>query len=248
VRSADTDTIVACATPPGRGGIGIVRISGPRARLIATGVLGTVPVARRARFMTFLDGDARPIDAGLALYFPGPQSFTGEDVLELQGHGGQVVMDLLVARVIELGARQARPGEFTERAFLNDKLDLVQAEAIADLIDAGSAAAARAALRSLSGEFSDDIHALVGAITALRVFVEASIDFPDEDVEFLGGAEVTGRLADINGRFAHIEATARQGRALREGLNVVITGTAAGRAASSAASAPGSGGRDESMT
>ncbi len=218
------ETIVAAATPPGRGGIGIVRISGPATRLIATAMLGAAPAPRYAAVAVFSDALGRAIDAGLALYFPAPQSFTGEDVLELHGHGGPVVMDLLVARAIELGARMARPGEFSERAFLNDKLDLAQAEAIADLIDAGSAEAARAALRSLAGEFSREINGLAAAVLELRSFVEAAIDFPDEDAEFLGSEAVRERLADIAGRFASIGAAVQQGRALRDGLQVVIAG------------------------
>ena len=218
------DTIVAPATPPGRGGIGIVRISGPATRAIATAMLESVPAPRHATVAIFADAGGRTIDAGLALFFPAPHSFTGEDVLELHGHGGPVVMDLLVARAIELGARLARPGEFTERAFHNDKLDLAQAEAIADLIDAGSAAAARAALRSLAGEFSREVGELAGLVMELRVFVEAAIDFPDEDAEFLASDEVRERLAAIAERFAAIGESARQGRALRDGLQVVIAG------------------------
>ena len=221
---ADADTIVAPATPPGRGGIGIVRISGPATRDITTAMLGTVPPARHATVAVFSDAEGRAIDAGLALYFPGPQSFTGEDVLELHGHGGPVVMDLLVARAVELGARPARPGEFSERAFHNDKLDLAQAEAIADLIDAGSSEAARAALRSLAGEFSLEVRELAARVMELRTYVEAAIDFPDEDAEFLANEEARERLADITERFAAIGETARQGRALRDGLVVVIAG------------------------
>jgi len=219
-----TETIVANATPPGRGGIGIVRVSGPASRAIATAMLGTLPEPRFATFTAFSDAAGGTIDAGLALYFPAPNSYTGEDVIELQGHGGPVVMDLLVARAIELGARLARPGEFSERAFHNDKLDLVQAEAIADLISAGSAEAARAAIRSLAGDFSNEVSELAGRVTELRAYVEAAIDFPDEDAEFLAGEEVRGRLADIAGRFASIAETVRQGRALRDGLHVVIAG------------------------
>ncbi len=218
------DTIVAPATPPGRGGIGIVRISGPATRAIATAMLESVPQPRHATVAIFGDAGGRAIDAGLALFFPAPHSFTGEDVLELHGHGGPVVMDLLVARAIELGARMARPGEFTERAFHNDKLDLAQAEAIADLVDAGSAEAARAALRSLAGEFSREVGELAELVMALRVFVEAAIDFPDEDAEFLGSDEVRGRLQEIAERFAAVGESARQGRALRDGLQVVIAG------------------------
>jgi tRNA modification GTPase len=218
------DTIVAPATPPGRGGIGIVRISGAETRRIATAMLGGLPEARRASVAVFAGAGGRTIDVGLAIYFPAPNSFTGEDVLELHGHGGPVVMDQLVARAIELGARMARPGEFSERAFHNDKLDLVQAEAIADLIAAGSAEAARAALRSLSGEFSREVAALGLRVMQLRAYVEAAIDFPDEDAEFLGSQEVRDRLTDIGQRFASISDALRQGRALRDGLHVVIAG------------------------
>ena len=218
------DTIVAAASPPGRGGIGVVRISGPTVGSIAAGILGELPAPRRATFARFLDGAGEPIDAGIALYFRAPASFTGEDVLELQGHGGPVVMDRLVRRAVELGARLARPGEFTERAFLNDKIDLAQAEAVADLIDAGSAQAARAAMRSLEGEFSREVRGLVEAVTGLRVYVEAAIDFPDEDVEFLASPEMAARLVDIDARFARIERAAAQGRVLRDGLAVVIAG------------------------
>ena len=219
-----TDTIVANATPPGRGGIGIVRLSGPATRTIATALLGSLPEPRHATVAAFSDAGGGTIDAGLALYFPAPNSYTGEDVLELHGHGGPVVMDLLIARAIELGARMARPGEFSERAFHNDKLDLVQAEAIADLISAGSAEAARAAIRSLTGDFSREVRELADRVAELRAYVEAAIDFPDEDAEFLGSEEVRSRLADVNGRFATIAGTVRQGRALRDGLHVVIAG------------------------
>jgi tRNA modification GTPase len=218
------DTIVAPATPPGRGGIGIVRISGPVVRAIAVEMLGCVPAPRQATLARFMGRDGEVLDHGLALYFPAPQSFTGEDVLELHGHGGPVVMDRLVARAVELGARPARPGEFSERAFLNGKLDLAQAEAIADLIAAGSTESAQAALRSLSGEFSRAVVELAARVMELRVFVEAAIDFPDEDVEFLGSAEVRERLADIAARFEHIERATSQGRVLRDGLRVVIAG------------------------
>ncbi len=222
--SAPGDTIVAPATPPGRGGIGIVRISGPSTRTIATGILGELPPPRRAGVAIFSDGEGETIDVGLALYFPAPASFTGEDVLELHGHGGPVVMDLLVARAIELGARHARPGEFSERAYHNGKLDLAQAEAIADLIAAGSAEAARAAMRSLFGAFSREVQGLAAQVMDLRARVEAAIDFPDEDAEFLAAPAVRDRLAEINARFAAIGETLRQGRALRDGLHVVIAG------------------------
>ena len=222
--TSDSDTIVAAATPPGRGGIGIVRISGPATRTIAESMLGRVPRPRYADTAVFSDRDGRAIDTGLALFFPAPRSFTGEDVLELHGHGGPVVMDLVIRRAVELGARPARPGEFSERAFLNDKIDLAQAEAIADLIGAGSAEAARAALGSLAGEFSREVRALAAQITELRVFVEAAIDFPDEDAGFLDSPAVRDRLADIFGRFELIGRAASQGRALSEGLTVVIAG------------------------
>ncbi len=222
--SVTEDTIVANATPPGRGGIGIVRISGPATRKIATAMLGEIPAPRYATLAAFSDGNGRTIDTGLALFFPGPHSFTGEDVLELHGHGGPVVMDLLVARAMEVGARMARPGEFTERAFHNDKLDLAQAEAIADLIAAGSAEAARAAMRSLAGDFSREIRELAARVTELRAYVEAAIDFPDEDAEFLASEEVRRRIAEITERFATIGESVRQGRALRDGLHVVIAG------------------------
>ena len=201
-----------------------MRVSGPAAGVIAEAILGRIPVSRQATAAGFRDSAGRAIDHGLALFFPAPQSFTGESVLELHGHGGPVVMDLLVARAIELGARMARPGEFTERAFLNDKIDLAQAEAIADLIGAGSAEAARAALGSLAGEFSREVTVLAQRVVELRVFVEAAIDFPDEDAGFLESTEVRARLADIEARFESIGQAARHGRALSEGLSVVIAG------------------------
>jgi tRNA modification GTPase len=218
------DTIVAIATPPGRGGIGVVRVSGPAAAGIARGMLGGLPPPRRAAARRFRDAAGAALDAGLALWFPAPHSFTGEDVLELHGHGGPVVLDLLVGRCIELGARPARPGEFSERAFLNDKLDLAQAEAVAALIDAGSSAAARAALRSLAGEFSARVHALEAGLVELRVYVEASIDFGEEDIELLeqGGVEI--RLAALAGELEALAASAEQGRLLQEGCTVVIAG------------------------
>ncbi len=224
VTFTETDTIVAAATPPGRGGIGVVRVSGPGVPRIAPALLGRLPEPRHAAFERFLDGAGEAIDAGIVIYYAEPASFTGEDVLELQGHGGPAIMDMLVRRVVELGARLARPGEFTERAFLNDKIDLTQAEAVADLIDAGSAQAARAAMRSLQGEFSAQIHDLVDQLTALRVHVEAAIDFPDEDVEILSSPEVTSRMAGIEDRVAQIRKAAGQGRLLRDGLNVVLAG------------------------
>ncbi len=218
------DTIAAIATPPGRGGVGIVRVSGPAVRAIAEAVVGRCPAPRRAAFATFRDGAGEAVDEGLALFFPGPHSFTGEDVLELQGHGGPVVLDLLVAAVLAAGARAARPGEFSERAFLNDKLDLAQAEAVADLIDAGSAQAARASLQSLRGRFSTEVDGLVEALIELRIYVEAALDFPEEEVDFLGDAEITRRLEGIEAALATIRDSARQGCLLREGMTVVLAG------------------------
>src|SRR6185312_5850067 len=218
------DTIAAIATPPGRGGIGIVRVSGPRAAEIAEALTGRLPRPRRASLREFRDEAGRALDSGLALFFPGPDSFTGEDVLELHGHGGAVVLDLVLQRVLDLGARQARPGEFSERAFLNDKLDLAQAEAIADMIDSGSEQAARAAMRSLNGEFSLRVARLVEDLTVLRAYVEAAIDFPDEEVDFLTEGDVAGRLDVIRDAFEALAAAARQGSLMREGLAVVIAG------------------------
>lgn len=221
---AQTDTIVAAATPPGRGGVGIVRVSGPRVPEIAATLLGDVPVARRATFARFLDEQQQPIDAGLALFFPAPHSYTGEHVLELHGHGGPVVVEAVITRVLQLGARRALPGEFTQRAFLNDKLDLAQAESIADLIDAGSREAARAAMRSLQGEFSAMVQALNEAVIDLRTYVEAAIDFPEEEIDFLADRELEERLQKVRDQFEHVEQSARQGRLLREGMTVVIAG------------------------
>ncbi len=217
-------TIVARATPAGRGGVGIVRISGPGVRAIAETILGSCPAPRLATLHAFRGGDGQTLDTGLALYFPAPNSYTGEDVLELQAHGGPVLLDMLVARVVALGARLAKPGEFSERAFLNDKLDLLQAEAVADLIDAGSQAAARAAQRSLSGEFSAAILGLNEQVTALRMYVEAAIDFPEEEIDFLGTDELRRRLDTVAVEFTRIETAARQGRLLRDGIHVVIAG------------------------
>jgi tRNA modification GTPase len=218
------DTIVAAATAPGRGAVGIVRISGPAVPGIALGLLGRLPEPRYVLHARFLDADGAAMDAGLALYFPAPHSYTGEDVLELQGHGGAVPVEALVARAVELGARRARPGEFTQRAYLNDKLDLAQAEAVADLIDAGSVAAARAALRSLQGDFSARVHALDEALAQLRAHVEATIDFPTDEIDLLGEHALLARLAAVRAQCAALQAAARQGRLLTEGLTVVIAG------------------------
>lgn len=221
---AHSDTIVATATAPGRGGIGVVRLSGAKVPEIAAVLLGELPPARRATLGAFRAADGSVLDAGIALFFPGPRSYTGEHVLELQGHGGPVVLEAIVRRAIELGARRARPGEFTERAFLNDKIDLAQAEAVADLIDAGSQEAARAAMRSLQGEFSAMVAGLTEAVIDLRTYVEAAIDFPEEEVDFLEDRELAERLETVRGHFDAVEQSARQGRVLRDGMTVVIAG------------------------
>ncbi|UTW10792.1 tRNA uridine-5-carboxymethylaminomethyl(34) synthesis GTPase MnmE [Marinobacterium rhizophilum] len=218
------DTIAAQATAPGRGGVGIIRVSGRKAGAIAQTILGLTPQPRHAHYGAFHDSEGQEIDQGITLYFPGPNSFTGEDVLELQGHGGPVVMDFLLKRVLTLGARLAKPGEFSERAFLNDKLDLAQAEAIADLIDASSVQAAQSALRSLQGEFSRRIHSLVEALIQLRIYVEAAIDFPEEEIDFLADGKVLGDLRGIIGQLEAVQGEARQGSLLREGMSVVIAG------------------------
>lgn len=219
-----TDTIAAIATPPGRGGVGVIRISGPQLSDIALALLGKSLEPRRAHFLSFLDADGSVIDSGLALYFPAPRSFTGEDVLELQGHGSPVALDLLLKRILGLGVRLARPGEFSERAFLNDKIDLAQAEAIADLIDSSTEQAARSALRSLQGEFSNLIDALVEELIQLRLYVEAAIDFVDEEIDFLEAGAIAEQLSALQERLAQIQRSAKQGRVLRDGLTVVIAG------------------------
>ena len=218
------DTIAAVASAPGRGAVGVIRVSGPRVPQVAAGILGTLPVARQARLANFLDSQGNSLDEGLALYFPAPASYTGEDVLEIQGHGGALVVDLVLKRLLELGCRMARPGEFSERAFLNGKIDIAQAEAIADLIDAGTVAAARAAVRSLQGEFSARVTDLKICITELRAYVEAAIDFPDEEIDFLSGEALHERLTAVFDSFNSIMSAVRQGTLLREGLNVVIAG------------------------
>ena len=218
------DTIVAAATPPGIGGVGIVRVSGAAAEHVARRMLGSLPEPRTATRRTFLDKRGRKLDTGLALYFPAPASFTGESVLELHGHGGPVVMALLVDAAVELGARLAGPGEFTKRAFLNDKLDLAQAEAIADLIGSGTAQAARAALRTLSGTFSKAVDGLAEQLVRLRMHVEAAIDFPEEEIDFLSDDALRKRIDDCAAAFATLSAEAKQGRVLRDGYQVVIVG------------------------
>lgn len=222
--NGDRATIVSPATPPGIGGVAIVRISGPMVAGIGKAMLGSLPSPRQASFRIFRDATGERIDEGIALYFPGPASFTGEDVLELQGHGGPLLVAMLVAAAVELGARQAEPGEFSRRAFLNGKIDLAQAEAIADLVSAGSAQAARAALRSLDGEFSALVHALVESLTTTRLHVEAAIDFPEEEVDFLSDSALETRLDDCAAQFASLRAGAGRGRLLRDGYQVVLVG------------------------
>ena len=218
-------TIAAVATAPGRGGVGVIRISGKNLLPLAQQISGgKTPKPRLALYTDFYDAENRAIDSGLMLYFAAPASFTGEDVIELQGHGGPVVMQMLLSRCLELGARLAEPGEFTKRAFLNNKLDLAQAESVADLIDASSQSAARMAVRSLKGAFSQHIHALVDELITLRMLVEATLDFPEEDIDFLEAADARGRLAGLQGRLKTVLAQAQQGAVLREGMNVVLVG------------------------
>ncbi|WDO01398.1 tRNA uridine-5-carboxymethylaminomethyl(34) synthesis GTPase MnmE [Aeromonas allosaccharophila] len=220
-----TDTIVAQATAPGRGGVGIVRVSGPAAEQVAGIVLGKLPRVRYAEYLPFKDEQGQVLDQGIALLFKAPNSFTGEDVLELQGHGGPVIMDMLIRRILQIdGIRPARPGEFSERAFINDKLDLAQAEAIADLIEASSEQAARSAMHSLQGQFSSKIQQLVESLIRLRIYVEAAIDFPDEEIDFLSDGKVAGDLYSIMSELDDVRGEAKQGALLREGMKVVIAG------------------------
>lgn len=218
------DTISAIATAPGRGGIGVVRVSGPLVADIAHGILGKLPLPRQAHLGNFLDGQGEIIDQGIALYFSAPNSFTGEEVLELQGHGGPAVLQNVLNRCLELGARLAQPGEFTQRAYLNDKLDLAQAESVADLIDAATSQAAKSAMRSLQGEFSRQVKALVDALINLRMLVESTLDFPEEELDFLQAAHAKERLAALNETLQALIARAKQGWLLREGLHVVLIG------------------------
>ena len=219
-----TDTIAAIATPAGQGGVGIVRISGTDTPAIAQQLLGHLPQVRRTEVHRFTEADGTLIDAGLVLYFEAPASFTGEHVLELHGHGGPVVMDCLLRRVLSLGARPARPGEFSERAFLNNKLDLAQAEAIADLIESATMAAAHAAARSLQGEFSSRVHLLIEMLTRLRMYVEAAIDFPEEEIDFLSDDTIAHMLSDLRAAFEDLSTRAQQGQLLRDGMTLVIAG------------------------
>ena len=218
------ETIAAIATAQGRGGVGIVRLSGPLAAKAGQLITGRTLTPRHAHYGPFRDDQGLVLDEGIALYFPGPNSFTGEDVLELQGHGGPVVLDMLLQRCVQLGCRLARPGEFSERAFLNDKLDLAQAEAIADLIEASSSQAARNALRSLQGEFSKRVHSLTEALIALRIYVEAAIDFPEEEIDFLADGHVLSMLDAVRGELSTVQREAGQGALLRDGMTVVIAG------------------------
>ncbi|MCK6409289.1 tRNA uridine-5-carboxymethylaminomethyl(34) synthesis GTPase MnmE [Thauera sp.] len=218
------DTIAAIATAPGRGGVGVVRVSGAGLGAFALALCGREPRPRSAHFTRFLDAEERAIDEGILLYFAAPASFTGEDVLELQGHGGPVVMQMLLERCLQLGARLAEPGEFTRRAFLNGKLDLAQAESVADLIEASTAAAARSAVRSLSGQFSEEVHRIGDALIDLRMLVEATLDFPEEEIDFLERARAMPRLASIRDALEGLLERARQGALLRSGLNVVLVG------------------------
>ncbi|MCQ3829956.1 tRNA uridine-5-carboxymethylaminomethyl(34) synthesis GTPase MnmE [Microbulbifer elongatus] len=222
-QSLSKDTIAAVATPPGRGGIGVIRLSGPEAKAIGEQLSHRTFKPRFAHYCDF-SHRGQTLDQGLALFFPGPNSFTGEDVVELQGHGGPVILDTLMSALLELGARQARPGEFSERAFLNDKMDLAQAEAIADLIDAGSAQAAQNALRSLQGIFSEKIEELATQLTHLRIYVEASIDFPEEEIDFLADGKVAADIEALLAQLDRVEAQARQGTIMREGMQVAIAG------------------------
>ena len=236
--SRHQDPIIAIATAPGRGAVGIVRISGPKLKTWADGLCGKTLVPRQAHYLPFNDAQGEPIDQGLALFFPGPHSYTGEDVLELQAHGGPVVLQLLLARCMESalqinaatglpqlpGLRLAQPGEFTQRAFLNDKIDLAQAEAIADLIDASTGAAARSASRSLAGDFSKEIHVLRDHLVHLRMLVEATLDFPEEEIDFLKKADAQGQLDRLQSQLTTVLTRTQQGALLREGIKVVIAG------------------------
>lgn len=219
-----TDTIAAIATPAGRGALGIIRLSGPLTRQIAQQMAGPLPPPQHASLRNFRNTEGQTLDQGLLLWFPGPNSFTGEDVVELQGHGGPVVLDLLLRSLCAQGARIARPGEFSERAFLNGRMDLAQAEAIADLIDAASAQAASAALRSLEGEFSQRVSTIVEALTQLRIYVEGALDFSDEDVAWLSQPQLHGQLSAVTAQLQTLLGQAGQGRRLREGITLALTG------------------------
>jgi len=220
----NNDTIAAIATPPGNGGVGIIRISGKTVSGIAQQLFGKLPLPRQATYCAIQNADGEIIDSGISLFFPAPASYTGEDVLELQGHGGSVVLDMVLRRVLALGARLARPGEFTERAFLNNKLDLAQAEAVADLIASSTEQSVRSAQKSMQGVFSQQINQLVEELTELRIYVEAAIDFVDEEIDFLTDGIVEKRLVKLLERIGQIQKTAQQGRLLRDGMTIVLAG------------------------
>ena len=218
------DTIAAIATPPGNGGVGIIRISGKKAKQIAELLINKDLQARHAHYSSFYDADHSIIDSGLAIFFPNPASFTGEDTVEIQGHGGAVIMDILLKRILSLGVRIAKPGEFSERAFLNNKMDLAQAEAIADLIESSTEKSARSAQKSMQGVFSRQVNELVDELTELRIYVEAAIDFVDEEIDFLGDGVVEKRVIRLLDSIQNILTTAQQGRLLRDGMTVVLAG------------------------
>ena len=218
------DTIAAIATASGAGGIGVVRVSGPLSHAIANQILEQCPAPRHAAYLPFYDVNHQLIDRGIAIYYQNPHSYTGEDVLELQAHGGTALMQILLARCIELGARQAEPGEFTRRAYLNDKIDLAQAEAVADVINASTAEAARSAVRSLSGEFSNSINQLLAKLVNLRMYVEACLDFPEEEIDFISQGKVTEKLEAITSELESVFSKAKQGSLLREGMHIVLVG------------------------
>ncbi|MFT4636510.1 MAG: tRNA modification GTPase, partial [Chitinophagales bacterium] len=222
--NSSLDTIAAIATPPGKGGVGVIRLSGPGALDLGERLSSKKLTPRTAHYAKFCDQNADILDTGLAIFFAGPNSFTGEDVVEIQGHGGPVIQDLLLKEVIRLGARQARAGEFSERAFLNDKIDLAQAEAIADLIDSATAQAAKGAMRSLQGEFSNKVNDLLKELIYLRMYVEAAIDFPDEEIDFLADDKIRDSIQALQNSLADTIKQAGQGAILRNGLRVVIAG------------------------
>ncbi len=224
MKNITSDTIAAIATPPGNGGVGIIRISGNKAKDIAQALTQKELQPRHAHYANFYDSDESILDSGLALFFPNPASFTGEDTVEIQGHGGSVILDLLLKRIVSLGCRMANAGEFSERAFLNDKIDLAQAEAIADLIESSTEQSARSAQKSMQGVFSKQINALVEELIELRIYVEAAIDFVDEEIDFLGDGVVEKRIISLAETIAVILSTAQQGRLLRDGMNVVLAG------------------------
>ena len=224
VATNKTETIAAIATASGSGGIGVVRVSGPAAQSIVTEILGHCPKPRFAAYLPFMDADDQLIDRGIAIYYAAPNSYTGEDVLELQAHGGPALLQILLGRCLALGARQAAPGEFTRRAYLNEKMDLAQAEAVADVINAATTEAAKSATRSLSGEFSNRINVLLNRLIELRMYVEACLDFPEEEIDFIKQHDVLGRLEAISKKISEIKQSAQQGSIVRDGITVVLAG------------------------